>query len=58
MKQGPNSLAGKNVIELGSGTGLVGLMAALLGAKVWITDQALVSSFLTSSAVTVTIRCL
>ncbi|THV05435.1 S-adenosyl-L-methionine-dependent methyltransferase [Dendrothele bispora CBS 962.96] len=33
-------LKGKNVLELGSGTGLVGLVAAKLGAKsVWITDQ-------------------
>ncbi|EIM88167.1 uncharacterized protein STEHIDRAFT_95156 [Stereum hirsutum FP-91666 SS1] len=33
-------LANINVLELGSGTGLVGLVAALLGAKhVWITDQ-------------------
>ncbi|KAA1466003.1 hypothetical protein DENSPDRAFT_830731 [Dentipellis sp. KUC8613] len=34
------SLAGTNVVELGSGTGLVGLVAAQLGARVWITDQA------------------
>jgi len=40
VKRGPNYLAGKNVIELGSGTGLVGLVAALLGGNVWITDQA------------------
>ncbi|EJD01274.1 uncharacterized protein FOMMEDRAFT_110963 [Fomitiporia mediterranea MF3/22] len=36
-----SSLLGKNVIELGSGTGLVGLVAASSGAsRVWITDQA------------------
>ncbi|KAI0356719.1 hypothetical protein OH77DRAFT_227793 [Trametes cingulata] len=33
-------LEGKNVLELGSGTGLVGLVAGKLGARVWITDQA------------------
>ncbi|KAI0092566.1 putative methyltransferase-domain-containing protein [Irpex rosettiformis] len=33
------SLKAKNVLELGSGTGLVGLVAAKLGADVWITDQ-------------------
>ncbi|KAI0721925.1 putative methyltransferase-domain-containing protein [Cerioporus squamosus] len=35
-----SSLRGKNVLELGSGTGLVGLVAGALGAHVWITDQA------------------
>ncbi|KAI0751302.1 putative methyltransferase-domain-containing protein [Daedaleopsis nitida] len=34
------SLQGRNVLELGSGTGLVGLVAGILGARVWITDQA------------------
>ncbi|EJF63020.1 hypothetical protein DICSQDRAFT_83873 [Dichomitus squalens LYAD-421 SS1] len=34
------SLEGKTVLELGSGTGLVGLVAGHLGARVWITDQA------------------
>ncbi|EKM59600.1 uncharacterized protein PHACADRAFT_191971 [Phanerochaete carnosa HHB-10118-sp] len=34
------SLKGKNVLELGSGTGLVGLVTGVLGAQVWITDQA------------------
>ncbi|KAI0698884.1 putative methyltransferase-domain-containing protein [Cytidiella melzeri] len=33
------SLEGKSVLELGSGTGLVGLVAAKLGANVCITDQ-------------------
>ncbi|CCL99165.1 uncharacterized protein FIBRA_01180 [Fibroporia radiculosa] len=33
------SLQGKTVLELGSGTGLVGLVAGILGASVWITDQ-------------------
>ena len=31
------------MLELGSGTGLVGLVAGMLGANVWITDQAYVS---------------
>ncbi|KAH9843673.1 putative methyltransferase-domain-containing protein [Rhodofomes roseus] len=34
------SLEGQTVLELGSGTGLVGLVAGKLGAEVWITDQA------------------
>lgn len=38
----PSILAGRTVIELGSGTGLVGIAAALLEdtTDVWITDQA------------------
>ncbi|KAH8106076.1 putative methyltransferase-domain-containing protein [Cristinia sonorae] len=39
-RRGP--FEGKMVLELGSGTGLVGLAAGLLGANVWITDQAFV----------------
>ncbi|KAI6004163.1 putative methyltransferase-domain-containing protein [Pisolithus albus] len=31
---------GKTILELGSGTGLVGLVAGALGGHVWITDQA------------------
>ncbi|EPQ59520.1 hypothetical protein GLOTRDRAFT_55609, partial [Gloeophyllum trabeum ATCC 11539] len=38
-RRGRGSLAGKTVLELGSGTGLVGLVAGLLGGKTWITDQ-------------------
>jgi len=40
---GPEFVKGKTVLELGSGTGLVGLIGAALGAdSVWITDQAFV----------------
>ncbi|TNN42252.1 Protein-lysine methyltransferase METTL21D [Liparis tanakae] len=35
---GVNVWAGKNVVELGAGTGVVGLMAATLGAAVTVTD--------------------
>lgn len=37
------ALQGTNVLELGSGTGLVGLVAGYLGAHVCITDQAYVA---------------
>jgi len=40
-RRGP-ALQGLNVLELGSGTGLVGLVAGCLGARVCITDQACV----------------
>lgn len=33
----------KKIVELGSGTGLVGLVAGALGGTVWITDQAFVT---------------
>ncbi|KAF7978323.1 hypothetical protein HWV62_941 [Athelia sp. TMB] len=37
---GPSVVQGKKILEVGSGTGLVGLVAAALGARqVWITDQ-------------------
>ncbi len=37
----PDFLRGRTVLELGSGTGLVGIVAAMLepSADVWITDQ-------------------
>ncbi|KAF8916809.1 putative methyltransferase-domain-containing protein [Mucidula mucida] len=39
--KGSDYVRDKTILELGSGTGLVGIVAALLGAKdVWITDQA------------------
>ncbi|TFK56024.1 hypothetical protein OE88DRAFT_1641766 [Heliocybe sulcata] len=37
--RGREVLNGKTVVELGSGTGLVGLVAGALGGKTWITDQ-------------------
>ncbi|KAJ7774213.1 putative methyltransferase-domain-containing protein [Mycena maculata] len=40
VKQGSISLQGKNILELGSGTGLVGLVAGMLGGNVYLTDQA------------------
>ncbi|XP_078419414.1 EEF1A lysine methyltransferase 3-like [Cetorhinus maximus] len=36
------SFSGKKVIELGSGTGIVGILAALLGGDVTLTDQLMV----------------
>ncbi|KAG2345145.1 hypothetical protein BDR05DRAFT_909262 [Suillus weaverae] len=38
--RGVGYLQGKKIVELGSGTGLVGLVAGALGGTVWITDQA------------------
>lgn len=37
--KGPGFIKGRTVLELGSGTGLVGLVAGKLGGNVWITDQ-------------------
>ncbi|XP_037552232.1 protein N-lysine methyltransferase METTL21A [Nematolebias whitei] len=39
LELGSIELKGKRVIELGAGTGLVGIVAALLGAHVTITDR-------------------
>ncbi|TFK29223.1 hypothetical protein FA15DRAFT_664136 [Coprinopsis marcescibilis] len=39
IQQGPDYLRDRNILELGSGTGLVGLVAGLLGStRTWITD--------------------
>lgn len=41
VRRGPQAMDGKRCLELGSGTGLVGIAAAKLGAgSVYITDQA------------------
>ncbi|KAJ7233145.1 putative methyltransferase-domain-containing protein [Mycena haematopus] len=40
VKIGSEAFRGKKVLELGSGTGLVGLVAAMLGGTVYLTDQA------------------
>lgn len=42
--RGERYCAGRTILELGSGTGLVGLVAGKLGGKVWITDQVSVST--------------
>ncbi|XP_029462222.1 protein N-lysine methyltransferase METTL21A [Rhinatrema bivittatum] len=39
LEMGAVDLQGRSVIELGAGTGLVGIVAALLGAHVTITDR-------------------
>ncbi|KAM9820705.1 protein N-lysine methyltransferase METTL21A [Neosynchiropus ocellatus] len=39
LEMGLVELRGKKAIELGAGTGLVGIVAALLGARVTITDR-------------------
>lgn len=41
--RGIGYLKEKKIVELGSGTGLVGLVAGALGGTVWITDQAFVT---------------
>ena len=44
VQKGPSYIRSKHILELGSGTGLVGLVAGVLGdTDVWITDQASVS---------------
>ena len=42
VNKGSDFISGRIVLELGSGTGLVGLVAGKLGGKVQITDQAFV----------------
>ncbi|XP_007228982.2 protein N-lysine methyltransferase METTL21A [Astyanax mexicanus] len=49
LELGHVDLKGKTVIELGAGTGLVGIVAALLGANVTITDRKPALDFLSSN---------
>ncbi|KAF6722255.1 Protein N-lysine methyltransferase METTL21A [Oryzias melastigma] len=49
LELGKVELKGKRVIELGAGTGLVGIVTALLGAQVTITDRAPALDFLSAN---------
>ncbi|XP_077131838.1 protein N-lysine methyltransferase METTL21A [Ranitomeya variabilis] len=49
IEAGGINLHGRSVIELGAGTGLVGIVAALLGADVTLTDRDLAIEFLKSN---------
>lgn len=39
VRAGPRFLKDRRIVEVGSGTGLVGLICGAMGGKVWITDQ-------------------
>ncbi|XP_044523430.1 protein N-lysine methyltransferase METTL21A [Gracilinanus agilis] len=49
LEMGTLNLQGRSVVELGAGTGLVGIVAALLGAHVTITDRKIALEFLQSN---------
>ncbi|XP_044159968.1 protein N-lysine methyltransferase METTL21A [Bufo gargarizans] len=49
LEAGGVHLQGRSVVELGAGTGLVGIVAALLGANVTVTDRELAVEFLKSN---------
>ncbi|XP_015261429.1 PREDICTED: protein N-lysine methyltransferase METTL21A [Gekko japonicus] len=49
LEMGDVDLRGRSVIELGAGTGLLGIVAALLGAQVTITDREAALAFLKSN---------
>ncbi|XP_040295938.1 protein N-lysine methyltransferase METTL21A [Bufo bufo] len=49
LEAGGVDLQGRSVVELGAGTGLVGIVAALLGANVTVTDRELAVEFLKSN---------
>ncbi|XP_007932936.1 protein N-lysine methyltransferase METTL21A [Orycteropus afer afer] len=46
LETGAMELRGRSAVELGAGTGLVGIVAALLGANVTITDRKVALEFL------------
>lgn len=49
LEAGAVELRGRRAVELGAGTGLVGIVAALLGAQVTITDRKAALEFLRSN---------
>ncbi|XP_071977148.1 protein N-lysine methyltransferase METTL21A isoform X3 [Engystomops pustulosus] len=49
LEAGGVNLQGRSVIELGAGTGLVGIVAALLGGDVTVTDRDMAMEFLKSN---------
>ncbi|KAM8721868.1 protein N-lysine methyltransferase METTL21A [Acanthopagrus schlegelii] len=49
LEVGKVEVKGRQVIELGAGTGLVGIVAALLGARVTITDRQPALDFLSAN---------
>ncbi|XP_055967520.1 protein N-lysine methyltransferase METTL21A isoform X1 [Sorex fumeus] len=49
LETGAVELQGRSAVELGAGTGLVGIVAALLGAHVTITDRKVALEFLKSN---------
>ncbi|XP_036276472.1 protein N-lysine methyltransferase METTL21A isoform X1 [Pipistrellus kuhlii] len=49
LEMGAVELRGRSAVELGAGTGLVGIVAALLGAQVTITDRKVALEFLKSN---------
>ncbi|XP_030627873.1 protein N-lysine methyltransferase METTL21A isoform X2 [Chanos chanos] len=49
LELGHIDLKGKTAVELGAGTGLVGIVAALLGANVTVTDRKPALEFLTEN---------
>ncbi|KAJ3584755.1 hypothetical protein NHX12_015250 [Muraenolepis orangiensis] len=50
LEMGQVEVSGRQVLELGAGTGLVGIVAALLGAQVTLTDRAPALALLSANA--------